>query len=140
MQETTHKKSKRTLSLPETAARKKQPSNEPTMPISQLAMIETIANKLDVEDASECLIQLARVFREQSALCLQQAERLDRMAADQEEDGPQVLPMSRESLLMQLQRKSVLALVDKSADIMIQSQQMLDGIENRLVPFEQKQK
>lgn len=135
--ETTREKSKRTLSLPETAARK-EPRNELTMRLPQHAMMETISNELNGEDASECLLQLAQVFREQSALCLQQAERLDRMAAEQEEGGPQVLPVSAESLLMQLQRQNVIALVDKSADIMIQSQQMLDSIENRLAPFGQK--
>jgi hypothetical protein len=138
MPKTTREKSKRTLSLPESEARNKQPRNEPPMPLPQLAIIETIAKKLNGEDASECLLLLARVFREQSALCLQHAERLDRMAADQGEDGPQVLPVSRESLSVQFQRQNVTSLVDKSADIMIESQQMLDSIENRLAPFGQK--
>jgi hypothetical protein len=107
------------------------------MPLPQLVMMEAISNKLNSEDASECLLHLARVFREQSALCLQQAERLDRMAADQDDD-PQVRPASRESLVMRLQRQNLTTLVDKSADIMIQCQQKLDSIESRLVPFRQK--
>lgn len=107
------------------------------MPLPQLVMIEAISNKLNGENASECLLQLARVFREQSELCLQQAERLDRMAAAQVDD-PQGRPASREYLAMRLQRQNVITLVDKSADIMIESQQMLDSIESRLVPFRQK--
>jgi hypothetical protein len=141
MPETARGNSKRTLSLPDMAARKKKTINElrhhTVMPLPQLVMMEAISNKLNGEDASECLLQLARVFREQSALCLQQAKCLDRMAADQDDD-PQVRPASRESLVMRLQRQNVTMLVDKSADIMIQSHQMLDSIESRLVPYRQK--
>jgi hypothetical protein len=139
--ETTRGNSKRTLSLQDMAGRKKQSRNElpqnTMMPLPQLVMMEAISNKLNGENASECLLQLARVFREQSELCLQQAERLDRMAAAQVDD-PQGRPASREYLAMRLQRQNVITLVDKSADIMIESQQMLDSIESRLVPFRQK--
>ena len=135
---------KRTLSLQNTAGRTKEPKTElpqPTsiMPLPELITMEAICNKLNSDDASECLLQLARVFREQSELCLQQAERLERIAAGSYKDGddPQGAA-SRENLVMRWQRQSLITFVDKSADIMIQCQQMLDSIESRLVPFGQK--
>ena len=89
---------------------------------------------------SETLLQLARIFREQSALCLQQAERLDRMAVEQEPCGPPVFieNVSSESLSTRWRLQNVECFVEKSADLMIQCQEKLDAIETALVPWQQK--
>ena len=117
-------------------ANKRQRTKSATLPPKNLLlppfMMERISKELlqdDPERASVCLLELAQLFRRQSALCLQQAERLD--GSTMEED---VRP-SRFSLSQKLDRQNVLCMVDKSADLMLETQQMLDTIESRLVPY-----
>lgn len=110
------------------------------------SLVDFIMTKLqqdgDENQVSETLLQLARVFREQAALCLFQAERLDRLALQGEDEEPDVADivgkMSNESSFTRLQRQNVESLVGQSADIMLQCQDTLDSIESSLVPWEQK--
>jgi hypothetical protein len=91
----------------------------------------------DENQVSETLLQLARIFREQAALCLFQAQRLDCLAAG--EEPPNVLEaVSSESYSSKLQRRNVECFVNQSADLMLECQEKLDFIESRLVPLNQK--
>lgn len=91
----------------------------------------------DENQVSETLLQLARIFREQAALCLFQAQRLDCLAAG--EESPNVLEaVSSEWYSSKLQRQNVESFVNQSADLMLECQEKLDFIESRLVPLDQK--
>lgn len=125
--------------------KRKRGSERPPPPSHMIpeSLIDYVLSKLqegDEKEVGETLLQLARLFREQSALCLQQAERLDRMAIDQErsEEPKFITNVSGESLSTRLSRQNVVSFVGKSADIMIQCQETLDSIESRLVPRGQK--
>lgn len=87
-------------------------------------------------------MQLARTFREQSALCLQQADLFDRMAlsCDQgNEYSPELLKsMSRTPLEEKLRRKNVTTHVSESSRLMLDAHEKLDSIEKRLYPFRSK--
>ena len=105
------------------------------------SLVDYILTKLqEGDDVGETLLQLARLFREQSALCLQQATRLDRMAEENErsEGSEYIENVSDESHTTRLHRQSVVYFTEKSADMMLQCQEKLDSIESRLVPWGQE--
>lgn len=129
--------------------RKRQSKNDnaatlpPPPSIIPESLMEYVITNLQSGDEStvrETLLRLARLFREQSALCLQQAQRLDRMAVQQEEfDETEVMQhVSTESCSSAMQRQNQLCLLAKSSDMMIHCQETLDSIESRLVPWNQK--
>jgi len=134
-----------TTKPPARKKRKRQQSSELPPPSSGKipeSLVDYILEKLegDETEVGETLLQLARLFREQSALCLQQAERLDRMGVDHErrEEVKYIENASDESFSVRLHRQSVVSFVGKSADMMIQCQETLDSIESKLVPWTQK--
>ena len=113
------------------------PAGSFMIPESLVDFVMTKLQQGDENQVSETLLQLARIFREQAALCLFQAERLDCLAA--QEEPPNVLEgVSSESYSSKLQRQNVESFVSQSADIMLECQEKLDSIESRLVPWKQK--
>lgn len=132
---------------PAAASRKrKRPSQgiERFPPLTSIpeSLVDYFLTKLQEgdDDVGETCLQLARLFREQSALCLQQATRLDRMAEENEhnEESEYIENVSDESHATRLHRQSILYFTEKSADMMLQCQERLDSIESSLVPWGQE--
>lgn len=90
------------------------------------------------------LTKMSRAFREQSALLLQQAQLLERMAMSCEEGDEYSLeliaPHSRENLDENLRRRNVVTHVAESYELMMDTHRKLDNIESRLVPWGEKGK
>lgn len=108
------------------------------IPESLMNHVLTNLRQGDENAVRETLLRLARVFREQSALCLQQAQRLDNMAVEHEQGDGLIENITNDSYSTRLHRQNVHFFVGKSADMMIDCQEKLDSIESRLVPWGQK--
>mmetsp|Transcript_21266 Transcript_21266/g.32712 ORF Transcript_21266/g.32712 Transcript_21266/m.32712 type:complete len:199 (+) Transcript_21266:190-786(+) len=86
------------------------------------------------------LNHLARSFREQSALYLQQADLLDRMAlaCDKgDEYNPELLESSSSTdpLEQQQMRRNIISYASESTSLMLKTHKRLDDIESRLDPW-----
>lgn len=91
------------------------------------------------EKMSLWLSMLARRFREQSALLLQQADLMERTALANErgnEYNPELLSSSsRDNLEDRLRRKNIIATASASSLVMMDTHKQLDAIERRLHPW-----
>lgn len=116
------------------------PSCPSTMiPESLVNYVMTNLKNGNDDEIRETLLRLARIFREQAALCVQQAERLDRLAVEQEEAPEEYMQHAlNESYLTKLRRQNVVCFCSKSASAMTDCHEKLDAIEGRLVPWDQK--
>ena len=96
-----------------------------------------LRKELQSKNSQNAILHLAKFFRDQSKLMLDQANRLEQMALDREMTSSSSSSLLKEpSLHARLQQTSLLTLVTKTTTLMEEMHEQLDDMESRLPPWE----
>ena len=87
--------------------------------------------QLHSEDPQNAILHLAKFFRNQSQLMLRQADKLEQMALERDDNTPEFYPLED-----YLQGTALTTIVAKATTLIQSTQDQLDHIESRLFPWE----